>query len=225
MAATPPLVVYTALFGDGSRDRLGDVRAFSAHTRFVCYTDVANLAMPGWGAVLVAKQADPRRAARQIKICPPLWDEEEPPVWTMWLDASLTPRVDPHSIVRNHCRAYQDMVLFKHTERDCAYEEHEACHALKLDDPAVMAMQMARYQTWGFPRKFGLAETGVVLRRTCATTRAHADAWLDELARGSVRDQLSFDYACWKTSTTYGHFPGSIRSPVGQYFEYRKHKR
>ena len=49
------------------------------------------------------------------------------------------------------------------------------------------------------------------------------EKWWEELKYGSKRDQLSFDYAAWKTQLKFNYFNGDIRSD-GYTFEVRHKK-
>lgn len=48
------------------------------------------------------------------------------------------------------------------------------------------------------------------------------ETWAGLLLKGSHRDQLSFDYACWKNGFKYGRLTENYRKPHGV-FELKKH--
>lgn len=75
------------------------------------------------------------------------------------------------------------------------------------DDKETILKQMNRYIQEGFPRDFGSAANGAIVRE-------HADpvcirimeTWWQEVRNGSRRDQLSFWYSVWKN----GYIPQDV---------------
>jgi hypothetical protein len=146
-----------------------------------------------------------RRESKRIKLLPhrafPRAD------WWLWLDWNIRLRVAPTVLV---ALATADVMGFAHRFHDCAYEEHAACARMQKDDLATMRQQMDRYRREKFPAHFGLLECGVLLRRSCPEVVAFNEAWHAEIEAGSVRDQLSFGYAAWRTGVRFGSWPGTI---------------
>ena len=81
---------------------------------------------------------------------------------------------------------------------------------------------MDQYKYAGYPPHNGLAETGCVVRVPAACV-AFGEEWWAAIDRFSHRDQLSFDFAAWRTGLTYARLDGSARhSP---YFEFHPHRK
>lgn len=94
-----------------------------------------------------------------------------------------------------------DMLIARHPERDSIYDEAEVCKRDCLDDPQVIEAQMQRYRAEGYPRHHGLFTTGFILRRhDRANLQGMCELWYEEYLRGSRRDQLSLNYAIWKSA-------------------------
>ena len=93
------------------------------------------------------------------------------------------------------CRA--DVALFRHPGHDCIYQEARQCKKKLKDHARTIDGQMDAYRRKFFPSHFGLGETCVVARRNSAATRRVNELWWNEIRKGSVRDQLSFDYVRW----------------------------
>jgi hypothetical protein len=142
---------------------------------------------------------------------------------TMWIDGALQIKPDAQlwgvaELMPKNC----DVVTFKHPQRDCVYDELAACVRLKKDDPRVMQQQIRRYQEERYPAHNGMVETSCLLRRHTPSMALFNAGWWTELAAGSVRDQLSFNYTAWKLKFPYGSLPGCRdRSP---YFTFKAHK-
>ncbi len=99
------------------------------------------------------------------------------------------------------------MALCRHQYRQCIYSELEACISLGKDQVSTMREQVDRYRAAGYPHNNGLAETTLVLRRRCEAVARLERAWWAEICRGSCRDQLSFDYVCWRHNMCYDKLP------------------
>jgi O-antigen biosynthesis protein len=68
----------------------------------------------------------------------------------------------------------------------------------------MVAAQLECYRAAGFPERHGLIETNLMFfdLRNGACDR-FLDAWWDEIERFSHRDQLSVNFALWKTRTRW----------------------
>ncbi|HXJ83454.1 MAG TPA: glycosyltransferase domain-containing protein, partial [Candidatus Methylomirabilis sp.] len=152
---------------------------------------------------------DPTRNAKIHKILPHRYFPQAR--YSLWIDGSVTIRF-PYSVQRliELYLADCDLAVFKHRTRTCLYQEADICLRWGLDDPAVVWRQVARYTQEGYPPNAGLAECTVVLRRHTRTVEEFNEAWWEEIATGSRRDQLSFPYAAAKAGLTYGTFPGTV---------------
>lgn len=166
---------------------------------YVCFTDQPFDRVPKpWVALPLEKiSADPNRNAKRYKALPHYLFASEAD--TIWVDANfritrgfdeLLPLLDEHPVV-----------LFKHFERHCLYDEACVCKAMGLDDPETIDRQMDRYRLDGFPAQYGLPECGTILRRDTLPERRLMERWWYEIQNGSRRDQLSFMYAVWITGS------------------------
>lgn len=215
-------VIYTAIFG--KIDRLQELDPWPGWD-YVCFTDREGFEGRGWeirppgNGGRVPRVGLGRRMARFHKVSP---HELFPGAQiTLWVDGCLAPRVNPESIAHNHL-ARHDLATFKHGERSCLYQELQACIRLKKDVPGKMQEQVGRYRREGYPPGRGLAETTAVLSRLTPPVIELYGAWWHEIVNGSVRDQLSLDYCCWKLGLEYDHLKGSrTKSP---YFRWRPHR-
>lgn len=210
------LVVYTAITGRISDELRLPVEAaarYAGQARFVCFTDRARygdrlgpweVRPPVWTHPSV-----PRRTARWHKANAHLLFPDADA--TAWCDGCFEMRVPPLDLLTlgfPDPGSGPDVSTFRHHERDCIYQEAEACKRLRKDDPATIDAQMARYRAEGFPAGLGLVETTCVLRRNTPEAAAFGAAWWAEMAAGSLRDQLSFNYVSWKLGMPYGVVDG-----------------
>jgi hypothetical protein len=217
-------VVYTAVLG--GYDQLYRPLSTDASIRFVCFTDTPEAVPSPWTAIAVAPvdDVDQRiRRARFIKTHPHrlLGGHEI----SVWIDANLELVADARELVsamREH-----DIATFAYPStyglRDCAYQEARACIARGKDFVPVIEEQVARYRGFGYPEHNGLAETSIVVRRNTPATARSNELWWREIAGGSRRDQVSFNYALWRCGMRYDIIPGSRReSPFTRFHPHRK---
>jgi len=96
-----------------------------------------------------------------------------------------------------------------HPKRNCIYDEGLACIGCKKELRNVVEKQLERYRAEGYPKHAGMVETGLLLRKhNDMKCKLLCNAWASELLKESHRDQLSFNYVCWKQ-----HFlPGIMKN-------------
>ena len=74
------------------------------------------------------------------------------------------------------------------------------CKNLKKDTGANIDSQLERYRKEGYPEGNGLVQSNIVIRKHNSESCIKLmEAWWKEIYEGSHRDQLSFNYALWKT--------------------------
>lgn len=143
--------------------------------------------------------------------------------YSLWIDASVS-LVAPFSAARlaeiflSEC----DVCVFRHHVRNSIYDEADICKAQGLDLPETIDRQIDRYRREGMPENTGLAELPVILRRHSKAVKNLNEAWWTEIAAGSWRDQLSFDYVVWKTGLRYATFPLSLVISNGLFVKFRR---
>lgn len=201
--------MYTAIAG--GYDRLKPQRR-EARTGadFVAFLEAPRPSRAWLTRKIHAGFPDPALNAKIHKILPHRYFPQAR--YSLWIDGSVTIRF-PHSIQRliDLYLADCDLVVFQHSSRICLYQEADVCLRRRLDDPALILRQVARYTREGYPPNAGLAECTVVLRRHTPAVEAFNEAWWDEIVQSSRRDQLSFPYVAAKVGLRYGTFPGTLK--------------
>lgn len=100
--------------------------------------------------------------------------------------------------------------------RHCIYDEAEMCKRLHKDSAVVIDAQMSRYRNEGYPVKAGMIESGVILRKhNDPRCKALCNMWAAEVMKHSRRDQLSFNYICWKMHFVPGVLTNEFRLGYG----------
>lgn len=117
----------------------------------------------------------------------------------IWVDGNICVTGDVAGLIAKVLEHDAAFGVIPHPYRASVSEELGLLSIRSIDDPGVMQAQFETYLKQGFPDDDGLTETNFLvmdLRRP--ETRRALDIWWSEIEHGSRRDQLSFDYACWK---------------------------
>ena len=196
---------YTCIFG--GYDVLQPIAQPGEGIDYICFTNDLKKTVPGWKLRPIPKDLanlSPIKQQRLIKILPNKYLKEYD--ISIWVDGNIAVIGD----LRKTFLSKYDLNMYpvymrKHPTRDCIYEEQKAVVRLKRDTEANTKRQIETYRAEGFPAKFGLVESNVILRRhndqRCAALMYR---WAVQVVKGSHRDQLSFNYAVWRTGIKYG---------------------
>lgn len=204
MSLTKKLVVYTCI--TGNYDTLREVKFQNPNIDYICFTDNANLSSKTWKIVPIPEQISLSKISdvkkqRLIKVFPNKWFKDYDR--SLWIDSNIEIISDIDDFFSKYDNQEKILYVNKHGSRDCIYREQLAVIRLNKDTFENTNPQIARYHEEGFPEHYGLAETNILLRKhndpKCVKLM---NCWGDEILNGSHRDQLSFNYAVWKTNLT-----------------------
>jgi hypothetical protein len=216
----PKIVVYTAIFAP-IKDKLYEPVDCGDGVRYEAFVeDPSAQTEAGWHlrpAIFQHKEGR-KRARRHKVLAHKLYPDAEA---TLWVDGCLTPKEDIRQLVEWYLSGC-DLCMFEHGERTCVYRELEACLRLQKDSPTRMRTQIHGYRRAGYPYNNGLAETTAVLRRHTPQIELFNETWWEEISKGSVRDQLSVNFVCWKLGVSYNTFEGT--RTCSPHFTWRAHR-
>lgn len=200
----------------------------SGDVDFLCFTDDPTLAQLDWKVFQMPSELNGLSKVKQqrvIKICPHKWLPDGYDA-SIWIDGSFQVVGDIMKFVSQYDLVKTPLYTRVHPHRNCIYEEAKTCISLKKDSREVIEDQVKRYQAEGYPEKVGMAETGILLRkhndRRCQLL---GNLWASEILRGSCRDQLSFNYACWKMHFLPGCLNNEFKATSNQTFKLKAHGR
>lgn len=151
---------------------------------------------------------DPTRNSKRYKV---MAHEVLPQAeYSLWIDGSVEIKrgFSLNRLIEKFLPKH-DIAMFRHCRRHCIYQEARKCKNGKFDDPSTIDQQMSRYRSEGYPENHGLTENRIILRRHTPTIALLNTTWWREICGGSRRDQLSFNYALWKTGITCSMLPGT----------------
>jgi len=135
------------------------------------------------------------KSARLYKIMPYFWHEHD---ISLWVDSNIKMSNGFDADEALEWMGDADMLMVEHG-RDCIYDEARACIERKKDSPKVIMKQIKHYESEGYPTNEGLFATGFMMRRHNDRVHELMMEWWNQVAEYSHRDQLSFNYALWKT--------------------------
>lgn len=194
---------YTCITGgyDSSKPICNQSKNSLDNVDFICFNDKKLKLQDGWISAPIPKclsgLSDVRKS-RILKTQPYKFLKDY--AVSLWIDGNIEIVGDILKFVKNYDLDKTSLFTRIHPTRNCIYAEAKACIDLKKDQKALIEAQMKRYQSERYPKKIGLAETNVMLRKhSDLKCQKVCDVWTLEIASGSFRDQLSFNYACWKS--------------------------
>lgn len=200
------IVCYTCI--TGGYDKL-HVPVECKGIDFICFSDRPACA-PVWQFRQIPEDLRYLSLVKQqrvVKICPHRYLREYDT--SIWVDGNISIIGDLSKFIRQYNLDRTPFYTRIHPSRHCIYAEAQACIDLGKASAEEVSSQMARYQAEGYPKDLGMVESNIMLRRHNDSDCVLLDnLWATELIKGSHRDQLSFNYACWKR-----HFaPGYLTS-------------
>ena len=191
-------VVYTCITSD--YDRLSNPKFLTDGFDYVCFTDNKAITSDVWDIRPLPKETEGLsqvKKQRFVKINPHLLLSEYD--MSIWVDGNVTLKGDLNKFVKNVITSDCSVYVPKHPQRDCIYAEANAVVKMGKDKSDITRPQMERYRKEGFPERYGLLQSNIMLRKhnklDCIKLMEN---WFKELKDGSHRDQLSFNYASWK---------------------------
>lgn len=92
-----------------------------------------------------------------------------------------------------------------HPTNCCIYKEARDIIALNKENEKKVKQQIECYKKEGFPAKYGLFETNVLVRKHNSKECVMVDEeWWNQMEHFTLRDQLSLTYVLWKLSFGIG---------------------
>ena len=162
---------------------------------------------------------DPRMTARYHKALSHFYFQDYD--YSIWIDGTIKMKISPIELVKKAGRC--DIVSLKHPIRNCAYAEINECLKMKLDYPYRLLRARDKLFKENYPAGNGLVETKVVVRRNNERVIKFNERWFLTMMETTLRDQVSFNYVCWKLGIKLKVLP-SIEK-LEDWFEKKRHKK
>jgi hypothetical protein len=208
-------VIYTVICG-GKDELCEDINTQGALA--VCFTDNPKLKSKVWEIRQIPNLfKDIRRDSRMVKMLPHIYFPEAE--YSLYLDANVICKIPMVRLI-NEWLQDTDIALFKHSTRNCLFDEAKECILLGLDTKQVIESHIMRYK--GFPKQKGLYQGGVILRRHTGKIQRLNEMWWAEYCSGCKRDQVSLPYCIEKLGVPINAI--NSHAWIHPYFEMFNHK-
>jgi hypothetical protein len=193
------IIVYSIL--TNGYDKLNNPKVYDPSIDYILFTDDMSLKSDVWKIYpidFVPKNLESRKANRYIKINSHLVLPEHD--ISIYIDHCLEPRFnDANKMINDMKMETSNIISYKHSKRNCLYDESNEVLRLSLDSPIVVNAQLKRYYSMGFPPNYGLYEAGFLIRKNNLKVKLFNETWWKEVFNNSGRDQLSQMFASWST--------------------------
>lgn len=200
------VTAFTCTFG--KTDSLKTPLQVNPAVRYVCLSDQWH-EVPPYECVLVPCDPDGARLlSRQVKILANHPSLHDPDV-TLWHDAAYQLDCDPVEVAARTLTD-RNMVAFRHPHRTQIEDEAVAIQRWGYVPFETMQRQIAAYRAEGFTQR-SITSTGFCLRRMSDRIRAFNRRWWREVETWGWRDQMSVDYAMWRTGIQVTYITGHYR--------------
>lgn len=180
-------------------DEIITPKEYDPSVRYILFTDNENAKSDVWEIVQVKplnQTKDLRKKSRYYKTNPHLILPEHE--ISIYVDANLEPRfTDVKKMLEDIGMDKNNVMSYKHPERNCIFEEANAVIHFKLDSVETVSIQMKRYTNMGFPKNYGLFECGFMIRKNNNKVKNFNETWWTEILKNSGRDQLSQMFSSW----------------------------
>ena len=196
-------VVYCAI--TGGYDEIPEPEVKDPKLDYVLFTD--NPPENYQGLWQIRKLENPLglslpRLARWAKMHPfDLFPEYD---WSIWIDGKLqilSNLTEYVGLYKKKC----GMLCFPHYDCPSLQDGMEAIIYNKKADPEILQKQFDTYKAAGYPLNSFIVETGCIVRNhhDKKLKKVMDDWWNELISYDHNRDQMSFNYACWKNGYDY----------------------
>jgi len=100
-----------------------------------------------------------------------------------------------------------EFTLMSHPFHSTLRAEQKLITDAKKDCPQKIKKQIDQYFLDGYKDIYGMVQTGIMFRQHTERVIEVCKFWLEEVIKNSHRDQLSFNYSCWKKNFNYNLIP------------------
>lgn len=190
--------LYTAIFDNKDTAKLHT--HINGEFDYVLFTDEQTfeaqknrILASNWTHRVVPSKGSPRLQAKDIKINPHKWIPDYKQ--SIWVDASFQQIGDLDDFLS---LSEKDFVAIKHPFKSCLYAEAAACVFQNKDNINTINRQVKKYIGEGYPKNNGLLMGGILLRKNKNSVSKLNNKWWKEINSGSIRDQISLPYVCWR---------------------------
>lgn len=190
------ICVYTCI--TGNYDNLKDIKKENG-IDYYCFTNNRNIKSSAWNVIYIEdKSLSNVLLARKTKILGN--DIVNSYDIALWMDGAVSFNKPIKDFINYYLKDKDNFVAFKHGERNNIHDEMSACcSCLKESKEKIINLEKF-YCREGYPDNNGLIESTVYIKRPKdPLVQKTMEIWFFMVKNYSHRDQLSFNYAIYKT--------------------------
>ena len=191
------ICVYTCI--TGAYDDLKEIKNIEPNVYYYCFTNNKNIKSSTWNVVYIKdNNLSDVVLARKIKILGhKLINDYDIQVW---MDAAVEFKKNIRSFVDYYLTDKDVFVGFKHEYRNSIKEEMNACLRFRKENIENVKKLQEFYNKEKYNYQNGLIESTVIIKRNKNDlVMKTMKIWFNIVKKYSKRDQLSFNYAIFKT--------------------------
>lgn len=201
---TKKICVYTCI--TGNYDHLHELEHPEKNIHYYCFTNNPKLKSNTWTIINIKNEGlDNCRLARKIKILGhPTVNQYDIAVWS---DADVVWQKPITEFIKKYFKD-TSFSIFKHHARNNIHDEAIACLRCRKDSKDSIEKNLKFYKSVNFPDNNGLCESTVFIKHPKDPKVIKTmEEWFNMVKTYSRRDQLSFNYAVWKTNLKVTYIP------------------
>lgn len=220
------IVCYTCI--TGNYDILKQPYVVSKNIDYICFTDNIHMHSGVWKSLPIPdelKYLNNVKKQRIIKICPHRYLKDYD--ISIWVDGNIQIKDDLNKFIAQYDLNENFLYTRIHPKRNCIYDEADTVIKMHKDCDDIIQKQLDTYKCDGYPKHIGMVETGILLRKhNDNKCQLLCNDWATELLKYSHRDQLSFNYVCWKNKYICGIMKNEFKlnKDCNMYFEWSRHR-
>lgn len=214
-------VIYSAI--TGGYDDVTDPEYIEDDFDYILFTDNRNIKSDIWKVVYLEneQQLDNVRLARHVKIMGHEYLKGYD--YSVWVDGKIRIIGSISDYIEKY-KLQEPIICFNHYSHNNLQDEMTACLQLNKDKKEKIIDQIETYKKEGFDGDLGMIDSAVLVRDLkSSSVMKLMSTWWDEVKNKTVRDQLSFHYACWKTGVKYD--TSDLYIYDNEYFTIKNHNR
>ena len=218
------MCIYTCI--TGNYDKLLEPIVYDKNIDYICFTDNSRLCSKYWRILPIPAELKYLSSVKQqriIKICPHRYLSKQYNT-SIWIDGNFQIVNSLNEFIKQYDLNKYPFYVRLHPGRNCIYKEAQAVINRQKENSDIIRQQMQKYKNEGYPENIGLVETGIIIRRHNDKKCILIDnTWAEELLLNSHRDQLSFNYICWKHKFIPGYLINEFSLKKNKYFILKRH--
>jgi hypothetical protein len=188
-------VVYTVI--TGNYDKIVELEHKEKNVDYICFTNNKDLKSKTWKMEYISEDMDNWLLSRKVKI--QFYKYVSNYDISIYMDGAVKILKPITEFLSKECDLdNNEMICFKHQQRDCIYDELNANIDLRRETVENVKKVEEFLIKEKYPKHNGLIEATVLVRKNTKDVRNLMDAWFGMLNNYSKRDQLSFNYCVWK---------------------------